>query len=101
LVAQTECLSDRRAVRPQEPEAVARAGQVLRRIRLLRLDDELLDDAAAIDPRVPRSLDALHLAAAQRLGDRLREVVTYDLWMLDAAELLGLPAVAPRVDHSG
>jgi predicted nucleic acid-binding protein len=66
-----------RAVHPQGPAAVARAGQVLRRIRLLRLDDELLDDATAINRRVPRSLDAIHLAAAQRLGDRLREVVTY------------------------
>jgi predicted nucleic acid-binding protein len=84
-----------RAVHAQGPAAVARAGQMLRRIQLLRLDDELLDDAAGIDPRVLRSLDAIHLAAARRLGDRVREVITCDRRMLDAAELLGLTAVAP------
>jgi uncharacterized protein len=87
-----------RAVAPQGPRAVARAGEVLRAVRMLRLDDELLDEAASIDSRVLRSLDAIHLAAARQLGDRLREVVTYDRRMLEAATLLGLTAVAPGVE---
>jgi uncharacterized protein len=86
-----------RAVHPQGAAAVARARRVLARIRLLRLDDELLEDAAAVDPRVLRSLDAIHLAAARTLGERLGEVVTYDRRMLNAAAVLGLTAVAPGV----
>jgi uncharacterized protein len=84
-----------RAVHPQGPAAVARAREVLKAVRLLRLDDVLLDDAASIDSRVLRSLDAIHLAAARQLGDRLREVVTYDRRMLEAAATIGLTAVAP------
>ena len=41
--------------------------------------------------------DAIHSAAARRLGERLSEVVTYDRRMLDAAAVLGLTAIAPGV----
>jgi predicted nucleic acid-binding protein len=87
-----------RAVQPQGPAAVARAREVLRGVRLMRLDDELLDAAATIDPRVLRSLDAIHLAAATRLAGRVREVVTYDRRMFESATLLGLTAVAPGAE---
>jgi predicted nucleic acid-binding protein len=87
-----------RAVAPQGPAAVVRAREILRAVRLLRLDDELLDQAASIDLRVIRSLDVIHLAAAKQLGDRLREVVTYDRRMFQAAALLGLTAVAPGAE---
>lgn len=84
-----------RAVRPHGPAAVARARQVLRRIDLVRLDDDLLEDAATLDPRILRSLDAIHLAAARAFGDDLRAVVTYDARMTRAAAVLGLPVAAP------
>jgi predicted nucleic acid-binding protein len=88
-----------RAVYPQGPgAAVVRAREILKAVRLLRLDDQLLDDAASIDSRVLRSLDAIHLAAARQFGDRLREVVTYDRRMFDAATALGLTAVAPGAE---
>ena len=87
-----------RAVHPQGPAAVGRAREVLKAVRLLRLDDELLDAAAMIDPRVVRSLDAIHLAAARRLGDQVAEEVTYDRRMFEAATLLGLIAVAPGAE---
>ena len=41
------------------------------------------DAAAALDPRVLRSLDAIHLAAAQLFGDELTAVVTYDRRMAE------------------
>jgi predicted nucleic acid-binding protein len=84
-----------RAVRPQGPAAVARARRLLRRLDLLALDDELLDRAAALDRAVLRSLDAIHLAAAQTLTDAITAVVTYDHRMAAAAAALGLPVVAP------
>lgn len=84
-----------RAVRPHGEMAVSRARQSLARISLVRLDDVLLDAAAALDHAVVRSLDAIHLAAALALGDELAEVVTYDHRMSDAAQRLGLATRAP------
>jgi predicted nucleic acid-binding protein len=64
----------------------------LQRLNLVQIDEELLDFAAIIDPRVLRSFDAIHLAAAQLFGDELTPIVTYDRRMAAAAGLLGLPS---------
>lgn len=85
-----------RALRPHGPAALTRARRLLQRVHLVQLDDELLEAAAALDAGVPRSLDAIHLAAAQVLGDELTAVVTYDRRMAAAAALLGLTVDAPR-----
>jgi predicted nucleic acid-binding protein len=84
-----------RAVRAHGQSALRRAGQLLERIWLLRLDDALLDQAAALNGTTLRSLDAIHLAAAQTLGEGLAEVITYDNRMANAARQLGLPIAAP------
>lgn len=68
---------------------------LLQRISLLRLDDLLLDEAAALDGPSLRSLEAIHLAAAQALGAGLPELITYDRRMADAARHVGLPVLAP------
>jgi uncharacterized protein len=85
-----------RAVRPHGGAAITRARRLLRRLDLVQLDDELLDAAAALDAGILRSLDAIHLAAAQVLADDLTAVVTYDARMTVAAGRLGLPVAAPR-----
>jgi len=85
-----------RAVRTHGARALTRARSLLRRFDLIAMDDELLERAAAIDAAVLRSLDAIHLAAAQTLGDELTELVTYDGRMTAAAEKLGLTVAAPR-----
>ena len=85
-----------RAVRPHGAAAVTRARQVLRRVDIIQLDDELLEDAATLDMSVLRSLDAIHLAAARALGDELKAVVTYDGRMAAAAAALGLHVDAPH-----
>ena len=85
-----------RAVRPHGAAAVTRAHQLLRRVDLVQLDDELLDEAAALHPAVVRNLDAIHLAAAQALAGDLSAVVTYDKRMTAAAGALGLAIRAPR-----
>jgi len=92
-VARVEVL---RAVRPHGAAAMTRARRLLRRVDLVQLDDELLDSAAALDGGVLRSLDAIHLAAAQALADELTAVVTYDERMMTAAGVLGLVVEAPR-----
>ncbi len=91
-LARTEVL---RAVWHFGPTAIKRARLLLRRVDLIRLDDSLLDAAAGIDPRVLRSLDAIHLAAAQLIASELEAFVTYDQRMAAAAALLGFPVAAP------
>jgi hypothetical protein len=56
----------------------------------------LLNVAAVLDGGVWRSLDAIHLAAAQLFGDDLTSVITYDQRMSTAAQALGLTVSAPR-----
>jgi hypothetical protein len=84
-----------RAVRPQGAAALTRARRVLERLNLLVLDDPLLDAAVQLDGPSLRSLDAIHLAAAQALGADLESVVTYDLRMTEAATSLGLRVASP------
>lgn len=85
----------RRAVRFQGAAADDRVKQILARLRLLTIDNALLDAAAELDTRVLRSLDAIHLASAMALGDDLYCVVTYDRRMNDAADALGVVVRAP------
>lgn len=84
-----------RAVGGHGPEAVARARRVLGDVHLVQLDESLLDAAAALDPLLLRSLDAIHLAAAHSLGADLGRLVTYDQRMATAARAIGLAVDAP------
>jgi predicted nucleic acid-binding protein len=84
-----------RAAARKDARFVRRAERVLARIRLLRMDDAILESASQLNPGVLRSLDAIHLASAAALGTDLECVVTYDKRMLDAAVLLGLPVRCP------
>jgi predicted nucleic acid-binding protein len=85
-----------RAVRGHGSLALTRARRLLSRLHLVQIDDELLDVAATLDPRVLRSLDAIHLAAAHLFGGELTAIVTYDRRMATAAGLVELTVAAPR-----
>jgi len=85
-----------RALMPSGAAAVARGQEVLRRIELLRLNDRVLNDAGRLEPAEMRSLDAIHLASARQLGSSLRELVTYDERMADAAKSAGFSVASPR-----
>ena len=93
VIARVEVL---RAVQGHGPTVVTRARRLLQRLNLVPIDDELLEAAASLDPHVLRSLDAIHLAAAQLFGEELAAVVTYDRRMGTAAGLLDLRVAAPR-----
>lgn len=84
-----------RAVRPGGPDLVAQARRQVGRLHLVPLERALLDEAAGLGGAVLRSLDAVHLASAGRLGADLRAVVTYDLRMQAAAQEIGLATAAP------
>jgi predicted nucleic acid-binding protein len=92
-LARTEVL---RALMPAGDEAVARGRSVLQRLDLVRVNDRVLNAAAVLRPPELRSLDAIHLATAQQLGDELTALVTYDDRMIAAAKRLGYSIVQPR-----
>ncbi|MHB8245032.1 MAG: type II toxin-antitoxin system VapC family toxin [Acidimicrobiales bacterium] len=86
-----------RAVLPGGTRAIDHARRQLGRLDQIALSTELLDRAATLAREGPlRSLDAIHLAAAQVVGQELRAVVTYDRRMADAGRELGFTVEAPR-----
>lgn len=56
--------------------------------------DEIRDWAARL-PGGVRTLDAIHIASAQAIGDELAFLVSYDKRMLDIAHSVGIPIAAP------
>jgi uncharacterized protein len=84
-----------RALLPSGPEAVSRGEEVLRRIQLVRLNDKVLREAGRMEPAELRSLDAIHLASARELGSAIKQIVTYDERMGQAATAAGWSTAAP------
>lgn len=78
-----------------EAEVEQRAEEVMAGIHLLRLDGEILDRAARLEPRTLRSLDAIHLASALSLGEDLGAIAIYDNGFATAAAAIGLTVLAP------
>lgn len=87
-----------RAARRISPEVAAACRPLLDAMTLIALPSPIFAAAGELDPAVLRSLDAVHLAAALRLGDDLDGVVTYDERMAAATRALGLPVLAPGLD---
>ena len=56
---------------------------------------EEIRDGAALLPTGVRTVDAVHIASAQALGDSLNVLITYDGRMFDVAHSVGLPVAAP------
>lgn len=76
---------------------VLQAQRVLRATSLIACDSELLDIAGQLDSPGLRSLDAIHLASAMRLGRDLEGVITFDNRQAEAALRFGLPLLPPGV----
>lgn len=91
-LARTELM---RAVRRVAPDRAVQARIVLDSITLLEVTTAIFDEAGRLDPRLLRSLDAVHLSAALALGDDLEGFVTYDERLAEAATLNGLMTLAP------
>jgi uncharacterized protein len=88
----------RRALhRRQAPdEQFQTANTLLERLILLPVNRLVLEHAAAIADRHLRSLDAIHLASAQRLRSSLTVLITYDVRMTVAAAGSDVPTDAPE-----
>ncbi len=91
-LARTEVL---RAWLPGGEAALAAGRGVLARCDLVRVNDRVLSLAGTLLPLDLRSLDAIHLATAERLRGDISEVVTYDDRMAEAACILGHRVAAP------
>ena len=91
-LARTEVI---RALLPGGEGAVVAGQRVLSRIGLVRINDEVLNRAGVLLPVDLRSLDAIHLATAGRIGRDLGEIVTYDQRMALAAQLMGHKVSSP------
>ena len=84
-----------RAVRAADPVALPRALAAINELTLVRLDGDLYERAAFLDPPTLRTLDAVHLASALSIGSELTGVLTYDARMADGARAFGLEVAAP------
>lgn len=88
-----------RATRRSAPERLGRAAEVLRGIGAVTLSPPVVTRASEYSDANLRSLDAIHLATAERVVTVTREqldaFIAYDDRLLAAARAVGLPAVAP------
>ena len=91
-LARTEVL---RALLPAGEGAMAAGQRVLSRIDLVRVNDQVLGGAGVLLPIELRSLDAIHLATAGRIGRDLGEIVTYEQRMAFAAQQMGFKVASP------
>ena len=84
-----------RVTRRTVPDLMVRARAILDALVILTLSTEVCERAAILEPRLLRSLDAIHLAAAMEMGDDLRGLVTYDRRLAAGAESLGIEVLTP------
>jgi uncharacterized protein len=84
-----------RAIWRAEPGALPRAQRMIRRVSVVTLSHDLLDNAATLPPGELSTTAAIHLASALALKRDLTAFVCYDKQLLAAAESAGLPVVSP------
>ncbi|MHA6628319.1 type II toxin-antitoxin system VapC family toxin [Pseudonocardia sichuanensis] len=93
IIARTEVV---RAVARYGEKWVTAAFELLTTVTIVELDRSLTDEAAVLGVPGLRTLDALHLAAALRIGPAITAFIAYDHRLADAARAHGLPVVTPR-----
>ncbi len=74
---------------------VPAARRLFRGVRMIRIDEPLLDRAADLEPGELRTLDAIHLASALEIGPDLGVMIAYDFRLKAAAEAYGLTVECP------
>ncbi len=84
-----------RAVARRNPGAVLSAVHAVAKITTIPVTVDMLDAAAALEPPLLRTLDAIHLAAALTFRRTLTAFVAYDDRLSDAARQAGLPCMRP------
>jgi predicted nucleic acid-binding protein len=85
----------RAARRAGGQEAVDTTCKQLEGVRLLPLTEAIRKAACELDPGTLRTLDAIHIATALDLGERLECIYAYDTRLTEAAEAAGLRTSQP------
>ena len=93
LVSSALLETELRRLAVREDLAQGAVSEVLERVALVEPDRSILHEAGLLPGARLRSLDAIHLATAVRVG---AVVVAYDRRLIEAAESLGLGVVSPR-----
>lgn len=84
------------ARRSASPEAVhAKARDLLRRMNVIEVNDEIVNAASLVSPASLGTLDALHVGTAVALGRDLDVFVTYDQRQGESAGNAGLDVLSP------
>lgn len=96
-ILEVEALRATRRATGEDGAAVARTQ--LAGVRLLPLTDQIRRRACELDPPTLRSLDAIHIATALDLGERLACMYAYDVRMATAASEDGLRVCAPTAEQ--
>lgn len=79
----------------QTEDAIGKIAETMDHVNVIPVSSEILLSAAARKEPFLRTLDAIHLATAARLGGRLTAFITYDRRLATAAADSDLPVVAP------
>jgi predicted nucleic acid-binding protein len=82
-------------MRTNSPRSSPEADDVLDAVAQVSIDRDLLARAAALEPPMVRTLDAIHLVSALELASADTEFVTYDERLAAAARSVGLTVVSP------
>ena len=72
------------------------AEQAVGALDLIAVDDDVLREAARLDPVELRSLDAIHVASALVIGEAVGVAFVYDERLAQAMVAAGIPTAAPR-----
>jgi uncharacterized protein len=94
LCSRIGIVETRRAV-GRHPHDDAHLEVIIRSVDVVEFDADIARQAATIGPISLRTLDAIHLASALRLGAAVDAFVTYDDRLAEAARSVGLPVVRP------
>ena len=84
----------RRAVHRNDGLEQSVVTQVLSKVSMYELQASVVREAGLLPGRHLRSLDAIHIAVAVRMG--VDAVLTYDQRMTESCEHLGLSVLAPK-----
>ncbi|MCY4536437.1 MAG: type II toxin-antitoxin system VapC family toxin [Bryobacterales bacterium] len=85
-----------RAVRRSDPGRVVLAQRLIRNLETVALDQSVIKRAASLDPVELRSMDAVQLACALRLGPLDPVFIAYDKRIIRAASAAGLRTLSPE-----
>lgn len=84
-----------RAIARRNPSAVLSAAHAVAKLTTIPVTVDVLDTAAALQPPLLRTLDAIHLASALTFRRSLTAFVAYDDRLRAAAGEAGLPIMWP------